>query len=190
MRLWRCGESKGSAWVSAGQGQCRSGLVCVLAGGAPGPVWWDCSDAQPEPDSAGAFAPAPNRRRVGEDPGRPSSAPAPPPAGPRGTRRPGSGVFECLDELGADIGSVRAFAFCEGPGSILGIRTSAMALRAWNVLRPRPMFGYFEPGRRGPGPRAAADGRHRGRAARPLAPLARTAAPSSACRPPSSRASS
>jgi tRNA threonylcarbamoyladenosine biosynthesis protein TsaB len=54
----------------------------------------------------------------------------------------GVGVFECLDELDVEIGSVGAFAFCEGPGSILGIRTSAMALRAWNVLRPRPTFAY------------------------------------------------
>jgi tRNA threonylcarbamoyladenosine biosynthesis protein TsaB len=54
----------------------------------------------------------------------------------------GVGVFECLDELDVDIDSVRSFAFCEGPGSILGIRTSAMALRMWNVLRPRPMFSY------------------------------------------------
>jgi len=55
----------------------------------------------------------------------------------------GVGVFECLDELGAEIGSIRSFAFCEGPGSILGVRISAMALRAWSVLEPRPMFGYF-----------------------------------------------
>jgi tRNA threonylcarbamoyladenosine biosynthesis protein TsaB len=55
----------------------------------------------------------------------------------------GVGVFECLDELGVDIGSVRAFAFCEGPGSILGIRTTAMAIRMWTVLEARPVFGYF-----------------------------------------------
>jgi tRNA threonylcarbamoyladenosine biosynthesis protein TsaB len=54
----------------------------------------------------------------------------------------GVGIFECLDELGDDVDSVRSFAFCEGPGSILGIRTSAMALRIWNVLRPRPTFAY------------------------------------------------
>jgi tRNA threonylcarbamoyladenosine biosynthesis protein TsaB len=54
----------------------------------------------------------------------------------------GVGVFECVDELDVAIDSVGAFAFCEGPGSILGIRISAMALRTWNVLRPRPVFGY------------------------------------------------
>jgi tRNA threonylcarbamoyladenosine biosynthesis protein TsaB len=55
----------------------------------------------------------------------------------------GVGVFECLDELGVEIDQVQSFAFCEGPGSILGIRTSAVALRMWNVLRARPVFGYF-----------------------------------------------
>jgi tRNA threonylcarbamoyladenosine biosynthesis protein TsaB len=55
----------------------------------------------------------------------------------------GVGIFECLEELGVEIGLVRSFAYCDGPGSILGIRTSAMALRTWNVLGPRPMYGYF-----------------------------------------------
>jgi tRNA threonylcarbamoyladenosine biosynthesis protein TsaB len=55
----------------------------------------------------------------------------------------GVGVFECLDELDVEIDALGAFAFCEGPGSILGIRTSAAAIRMWTVLRPRPVFGYF-----------------------------------------------
>jgi tRNA threonylcarbamoyladenosine biosynthesis protein TsaB len=54
----------------------------------------------------------------------------------------GVGVFECIDELDMDIDSVGSFAFCEGPGSILGIRTSAMAIRMWNELRSRPTFAY------------------------------------------------
>jgi tRNA threonylcarbamoyladenosine biosynthesis protein TsaB len=54
----------------------------------------------------------------------------------------GVGIFECLDELGVDLDAVRSFAFCEGPGSILGIRTAAMAIRTWNVLRPRPTYAY------------------------------------------------
>jgi tRNA threonylcarbamoyladenosine biosynthesis protein TsaB len=54
----------------------------------------------------------------------------------------GVGVFECLDELGVDVGGVAAFAFCEGPGSILGIRTVAMALRMWDALSERPLFAY------------------------------------------------
>jgi tRNA threonylcarbamoyladenosine biosynthesis protein TsaB len=59
------------------------------------------------------------------------------------TAEAGVGVFECLDELDVEIDAVGAFAFCEGPGSILGVRTTAMALRTWNVLRPRPTFAYF-----------------------------------------------
>jgi tRNA threonylcarbamoyladenosine biosynthesis protein TsaB len=54
----------------------------------------------------------------------------------------GVGVFECIDELDVHIDSVGSFAFCEGPGSILGIRMSAMALRVWNELRIRPTFAY------------------------------------------------
>jgi tRNA threonylcarbamoyladenosine biosynthesis protein TsaB len=55
----------------------------------------------------------------------------------------GVGVFECIDELDVDLGSVRAFVFCEGPGSILGIRTSAMALRMWTAMASRPVYGYL-----------------------------------------------
>jgi tRNA threonylcarbamoyladenosine biosynthesis protein TsaB len=54
----------------------------------------------------------------------------------------GVGIFACLEDLGADVGSMRSFAYCEGPGSILGIRTAAMALRAWNAILPRPLYGY------------------------------------------------
>jgi tRNA threonylcarbamoyladenosine biosynthesis protein TsaB len=55
----------------------------------------------------------------------------------------GVGVFECLDELDVDISTMRSLAFCEGPGSILGIRTTAMALRIWNVLKSRPTFSFL-----------------------------------------------
>jgi tRNA threonylcarbamoyladenosine biosynthesis protein TsaB len=54
----------------------------------------------------------------------------------------GDGLFRCLDELGADPATVAAFAFCEGPGSILGIRTGAMAIRTWCALSPRPCYRY------------------------------------------------
>lgn len=54
----------------------------------------------------------------------------------------GSGLFTALATLGVDPGTAQAFVFCDGPGSILGIRTAAMALRAWHVLAPRPMYGY------------------------------------------------
>jgi tRNA threonylcarbamoyladenosine biosynthesis protein TsaB len=55
----------------------------------------------------------------------------------------GVGIFECLDDLDLEIAEVASFAYCEGPGSILGIRSSAMALRAWNAITPRPMYAYI-----------------------------------------------
>jgi tRNA threonylcarbamoyladenosine biosynthesis protein TsaB len=54
----------------------------------------------------------------------------------------GVGVFRCVQALGVDPSAAGAFVFCEGPGSILGIRTTAMALRTWNVLAPKPVFSY------------------------------------------------
>jgi tRNA threonylcarbamoyladenosine biosynthesis protein TsaB len=54
----------------------------------------------------------------------------------------GVASFRGVESLDVDLAAVRAFAFCEGPGSILGIRTAAMALRAWNVLAPRPVFAF------------------------------------------------
>jgi tRNA threonylcarbamoyladenosine biosynthesis protein TsaB len=54
----------------------------------------------------------------------------------------GTGVFTAVAQLGVNLGRVEAFVFCEGPGSILGIRTSAMAIRAWNAVRTRPVYAY------------------------------------------------
>jgi tRNA threonylcarbamoyladenosine biosynthesis protein TsaB len=54
----------------------------------------------------------------------------------------GVGVFRCLEELAVRPTDAGAFLFCDGPGSVLGIRTVAMALRTWCVLTPRPVFAY------------------------------------------------
>lgn len=54
----------------------------------------------------------------------------------------GIAVFEATRNFGCEIGDIGAFIFCEGPGSILGIRTVAMAIRTWCVLQPRPVFAY------------------------------------------------
>lgn len=54
----------------------------------------------------------------------------------------GTGVFAGVAQLGVDPGEAGCFVFCDGPGSVLGIRTAAMALRTWHVLRPRPVFAY------------------------------------------------
>ena len=54
----------------------------------------------------------------------------------------GIGVFQAVEALGVDLMGVDAFIFCEGPGSMLGIRTVGMALRTWNVIMTRPLFSY------------------------------------------------
>jgi len=54
----------------------------------------------------------------------------------------GIGIFRCLEELGARPAHVGAFLYCDGPGSILGVRTAAMALRTWTGMAARPMFAY------------------------------------------------
>ncbi|MDX2186932.1 MAG: peptidase M22 [Opitutaceae bacterium] len=58
----------------------------------------------------------------------------------------GSALFACVDEVTAKFGmplpAVRAFAFNDGPGSILGIRTAAVAIRTWQAVHPRPAYRY------------------------------------------------
>ena len=58
------------------------------------------------------------------------------------TEEAGVGVFQCLEQLKVHPGYVGAFLFCDGPGSVLGTRTVAMALRTWSMLTPRPLFAY------------------------------------------------
>lgn len=68
------------------------------------------------------------------------------PAGPwrwhSSTEESGVALFSCLERLGVAPASVNTWLYCDGPGSILGIRTVAMALRTWAVLWPRPIFSY------------------------------------------------
>jgi tRNA threonylcarbamoyladenosine biosynthesis protein TsaB len=54
----------------------------------------------------------------------------------------GVAIFRCFAALGLDVQQVDAWAYCDGPGSILGIRTAAMALRTWSVGRRRAIFAY------------------------------------------------
>ncbi|MGH7996707.1 MAG: peptidase M22 [Opitutaceae bacterium] len=54
----------------------------------------------------------------------------------------GTALFAALSALGAAPGAAAAFALCEAPGSVLGIRTAAMAIRCWRALRFRPVFAY------------------------------------------------
>ena len=54
----------------------------------------------------------------------------------------GVAIFQAIEKLGCNVATARGFVFCDGPGSILGIRTVAMALGTWNVLEARPVFAY------------------------------------------------
>jgi tRNA threonylcarbamoyladenosine biosynthesis protein TsaB len=40
------------------------------------------------------------------------------------------------------LAAIDAFIFCDGPGSVLGIRTAAVALRTWNALHPSPCYAF------------------------------------------------
>lgn len=53
-----------------------------------------------------------------------------------------SGTATVLRQAGLQIDAIGAFVFCEGPGSMLGTRIIAMALRSWLVLGPRPAYAY------------------------------------------------
>jgi tRNA threonylcarbamoyladenosine biosynthesis protein TsaB len=53
-----------------------------------------------------------------------------------------TGVDACLKTAGLRMADVAAFAFCDGPGSTLGIRTAAMAIRTWQAEKARPAYGY------------------------------------------------
>jgi tRNA threonylcarbamoyladenosine biosynthesis protein TsaB len=48
----------------------------------------------------------------------------------------------CLAAAALKLEAVAAFIYCEGPGSMLGTRTVAMALRTWQTLQTRPAYAY------------------------------------------------
>ena len=54
------------------------------------------------------------------------------------------GLFGCVEvalaEAKLKLGDIRSFALCVGPGSVLGIRIAALAVRSWSALEPRPIF--------------------------------------------------
>lgn len=58
----------------------------------------------------------------------------------------GKALFALTDELlraaGLTLADVRAFIFDAGPGSMLGVRTVAMALRTWQALAARPAYQF------------------------------------------------
>ncbi len=64
------------------------------------------------------------------------------------TTETGAAFFEAVKELlkqsKLTLSDIAGFAFCEGPGSTLGIRINAMAINTWNALQPnpRPIFAF------------------------------------------------
>lgn len=46
-----------------------------------------------------------------------------------------NGIETALEISGLGITDFRSFVYCEGPGSILGIRTVAIAFRTWGAIR-------------------------------------------------------
>jgi len=54
------------------------------------------------------------------------------------------GLFGCVESALAEsklsLKDIRSFALCVGPGSVLGIRIAALAVRSWSALEPRPIF--------------------------------------------------
>jgi tRNA threonylcarbamoyladenosine biosynthesis protein TsaB len=66
----------------------------------------------------------------------------------RAAHEAGVGLFAALESIVAQTGvnpsEAGGFVFDEGPGSQLGLRTAAMAIRTWQVLtpHPRPVFSY------------------------------------------------
>lgn len=54
----------------------------------------------------------------------------------------GTGLFRCLERLAVDPRATGCVVYCDGPGSVLGIRTAAMAIRTWQVLSACPVHAY------------------------------------------------
>jgi tRNA threonylcarbamoyladenosine biosynthesis protein TsaB len=60
------------------------------------------------------------------------------------TEEAGIGLFHIVDavlrQASLDLSAIRTVVFCDGPGSLLGVRLTAMALRTWMALpRAEPL---------------------------------------------------
>lgn len=54
------------------------------------------------------------------------------------------GVRQVLGKSSISLNDLAGYSYCEGPGSTLGIRINAMALRTWISLskKPKPVYAY------------------------------------------------
>lgn len=53
------------------------------------------------------------------------------------------GIQICLQMANLHFNDLNAFAYCEGPGSLLGIRLTAMAIRAWKEQKSFNEVGIY-----------------------------------------------
>ncbi len=53
-------------------------------------------------------------------------------------------VEHVLQEAGIALEAIQSYLYCEGPGSVLGLRLCAMAIETWRRLQPTPgaTYGY------------------------------------------------
>lgn len=58
------------------------------------------------------------------------------------TDEAGVALFRGVKDLDRNPTDAGALIFCEGPGSILGIRTAATAIRTWLTLHACPVYAY------------------------------------------------
>lgn len=58
------------------------------------------------------------------------------------TEEAGVALFRGVKQLGRNPTDAGALIFCAGPGSILGIRTAATAIRTWLTLGNRPVYRF------------------------------------------------
>jgi len=54
----------------------------------------------------------------------------------------GEALFHCLEGLPIHVREIGAVVYCEGPGSLLGVRTVATLIRTWQVLGQKPIFSF------------------------------------------------
>lgn len=53
-------------------------------------------------------------------------------------------VEAVLEKAGLELSQIRTFVYCEGPGSVLGLRLCAMAIETWRHIHSAPskLYGY------------------------------------------------
>jgi len=58
------------------------------------------------------------------------------------TEESGIGLFKAVESLSCNLTEVKTFIYANTPGSVLGVRTVAMALRIWKTLGSSQVYSY------------------------------------------------